>query len=220
MKTKFRSLLILGVFTLFTSAVFSQKFIGGPKLGIAFTQVDGDFYGGYHKVGVDFGGFVYRTIGKNQKWDLQFEIEYVQKGSRETPDPENGTYTDYKMALNYLQIPIFARFNARHLSFEAGLSLGTLFSSKEFTDGEEIPVEDQVPFKNMEFAVLAGINYHFNPKLWFNARFSYSLARIREPYNGDIPVYDPDPWDLQKPGQYNNVMVFSFYYAFGGDHKL
>ncbi|NPA36887.1 MAG: PorT family protein [Chlorobi bacterium] len=219
MKTKVFALLA-GVFLYFVPATYSQKFIGGPKAGIAFTQVDGDFYGGFHKAGVNLGAFVYRTISKNQKWDLQFEIEYIQKGSRETPDPENGLYTDYKMSLNYIQIPVFARYNARHLSFEAGVSVGTLFSSTEYTDGVEIPEEDQVPFKSMELAALTSINYHFNPKLWLNARFSYSLTRIRVPYNGEIPVYDPDPWDLQKPGQYNNVIVFSFYYAFGGNHKL
>jgi len=212
MKPDLKSLTLL--FLLISTSAFAQKFIGGPKAGVTFTQVDGDFYKGFNKVGINLGAFVYRTISQNEKWDLQFEIEYVQKGSRKYPDLEAGDYVDYKMALNYMQIPVFARFRAKHVSFEGGISIGTLIASKEYSDGSEISPEDQVPFKNMEFAGLFSINYHFNPRLWLNARYSYSFARIREPYNGEIPVYDPDPWDLQKPGQYNNVMVFSLYYSF------
>ena len=203
----------------FTTSInsFSQNFYAGPKGGIAFTQVDGDGYGGYHKVGVNFGAFVYRQLDKNNHWDLQFEIEYLQKGSRKTPDYEMGDYTDYKLRLNYLQIPIIARYNIRHVSLEAGGAIGILISSKEIMD----EVEGGNPFKTMEYAIIFGINYHFTTKLWINGRYSVSLARIREPYNGDIPIYDPnDLWDLRRPGQYNNILVVSIYYAFNGKHKL
>jgi len=199
------------------TAGFSQKFYGGPKAGIDFTQVDGDSYRGYHKVGMDLGGFVYRSFGKKDQWDLQFEIEYIQKGSRKTPDYETGDETDYKLNLNYIQIPLIARYNMRHVSMEAGISIGTLISSKEIYNG----TEGGNPFKPMEYAMILGINYHFNPKLWLNARYTFSLARIRDPYNGEIPVErPPDVWRIRKPGQFNNVLVFSLYYAFGGQHKL
>ncbi len=216
MKT-FTGLILPILLFLFSTTVLSQNFHAGPKVGVDFSQVDGDGYGGYHKAGLNLGAFVYRTIGKKQHWDLQFEIEYIQKGSRKTPNYDTGDLNDYKLTLNYIQMPLIARYNMRHVSLEGGLSLGTLLSSKEiFND-----TEGGNPFKSMEFAMILGINYHFNPKLWINGRYTVSLARVREPYNGEIPVYDPnDLWDCRKPGQYNNVLVVSLYYAFGGQHKL
>jgi len=203
----------------FSTVSHTQNFVAGPKLGIAFTQVDGDSYAGFHKVGLNLGGFVYRSISKNERWDLQFEIEYIQKGSRKYPDVEMGDYTEYKISLNYIQFPLFLRFNANHFSFEGGVSIGALLSTEELSDGAEIPEDVRIPFKTMEYASIFSVNYHFTKKLWLNARYSYSFARIRIPYNGEIPVYDPH-WDLRRPGQYNNLMVFSLYYAFGKDLKL
>jgi hypothetical protein len=213
MKKNFKYLLVFTVLSLWVSNAYSQKFVGGPKAGVTFTQVDGDFYGGYHKAGVNLGGFVYRPISENQKWDLQFEIEYMQKGSRKTPDYDTGDLDDYKLTLNYMQIPVLLRFNMRHVSLEGGISVGTLISSKEVFN----ELEGGDPFKTMEYAALLGINYHFNPKLWINGRYSISMNRVREPYGGDIPG---DLWGCRKPGQYNNVLAVSIYYAFNGSHKL
>lgn len=202
--------LIFGLLFHFSNTLLSQDFVAGPKLGVAFTQVDGDTYKGFNKAGLNFGGFVFRPL--NKRWDLQFEIEYMQKGSRKTPLVEEKDYTDYKMDLHYLQFPIFARYKLKDFSFEAGLSIGTLLSETEYLDGSEISGEDKVPFKNMEFATLFGVNYHFNKRTWVNVRFSYSINRIRVPYGGEVPIYPPH-WDLRKPGQYNNVIVVSVNYA-------
>ncbi len=218
MNSIIRNLFLAVVLSLLTTVTHSQNFVAGPKLGVAFTQVDGDSFAGFNKVGLNVGGFVYRSISKNERWDMQFEIEYIQKGSRKYPDVEIGDYSDYKISLNYIQFPIFLRFNANHFSFEAGVSIGTLLSAEELSDGAEIPVDDQVPFKSMEYASIFSVNYHFNNRLWINARYSYSIARIRVPYNGEIPVYPPH-WDLRKPGQYNNLMVFSLYYTFTKNQK-
>ena len=217
MKTIIRAFFLTTVLILVTTISHGQKFVAGPKLGIAFTQVDGDFYEGFHKVGLNLGGFVYRTISKNERWDLQFEIEYIQKGSRKSPNAETGDYADYKMSLNYIQFPIFVRYNIEHFSFEGGISIGTLLSSEEYYEGSEYTQDDH-PFKTMEYASIFSVNYHFNKKLWINARYSYSIARIRVPYNGEIDVYPPR-WSFQKPGQYNHIMVFSLYYAIGGNTK-
>jgi len=205
MKRIIRSVFFTIVLIQFGTISRAQNFVAGPKLGVAFTQVDGDSYAGFHKVGINIGGFVSRSISKNDKWDLQFD--------------EMGDYSDYKISLNYIQFPIFLRFNANHFSFEGGMSIGTLLSDEELSDGAEIPEEDKIPFKTMEYASIFSVNYHFTKKLWINARYSYSFARIRVPYNGEIPVYDPH-WDLRKPGQYNNLMVFSLYYAIGRNIKL
>ena len=191
----------------------AQEFVAGPLLGGSFSQVDGDSFKGYQKFGFQLGGFVYRKL--TDRWDVQLEIKYAQKGSRKTPNYDIGDYTDYKIHLNYIQFPLLARYNFEKFSLEAGLSIGNLLSETEEYEGLKIPEEDKVQFETMEYATLIGGNYYFNNKLWVNFRFSYSLNRIRIPYGGRIPIYNPRPhWLSREPGQYNNVATVSVYYAF------
>jgi hypothetical protein len=186
----------------------AQEFYAGPQLGITFTQVDGDSYEGFNKVGLVAGGFVGRKLSRN--WDLQLEMMYIQKGSRKTPDAENGDYDDYLLKLNYMHFPLVGIFHYKKFSFEAGLSYGRLLSSTEESEGAPIPESSQVPFKNDEWASIIGFSYHINDKLWVNTRFTYSVFLVREPFNGEIPVYNPH-WG--KPvGQYNDGITISLYY--------
>ncbi|MBK3516254.1 porin family protein [Carboxylicivirga marina] len=211
MRKLFLTLFIVSL-TIISSA---QEFRAGPLLGTSFSQVDGDNYVGYNKVGLNLGAFVSRQVG--EKWEVQLDIEYMQKGSREAPKPDKGHYDDYKIALSYIQFPVVARYRHKQFSGEAGLSIGALLSSNEEIDGtpiEDFPQYDPVPFENMEWATVFGLNYHINDRLWINARWLYSINRIRIPYDGEIPVYNPKPhWFSRKPGQYNNNFVVTAYYA-------
>lgn len=188
----------------------AQDFVAGPKTGISFTQVDGDSYAGFNKIGFNLGGFVYRRLSK--RWDVQFEIEYLQKGSKKTPDVEKGDYNDYQMNLGYIQFPVLARYKIKKFSLEGGLSIGALIHEQEWVEGAEIPEDKKVSFQTMEYATIFGFNYNITDRLWVNARYSYSINRIRIPYDGDIPIYNPH-WDKRKPGQYNDIIVVSVYYA-------
>nr|WP_319400435.1 porin family protein [uncultured Carboxylicivirga sp.] len=188
---------------------FRAGFVGGASL----SQVDGDTYAGFHKPGFTIGGFVSRQISKTM--DLQFDISFIQKGARRAPNIEKGIYDDYQIDLGYIQFPVVARYNFQHFSVEAGMSIAALINDDEFWDEQSIKGNEGVPpFKTMEYATVFGVNYHFNERLWVNARLLYSLNRIRIPYDGEIPIYDPKKhWLSRKPGQYNNNMVFSVYYA-------
>ncbi len=57
-----------------------QRIRGGAILGITASQVDGDDYAGYHKVGI-VGGFV-GQIPVSKKFFFSTEILYVQKGAK------------------------------------------------------------------------------------------------------------------------------------------
>jgi hypothetical protein len=205
-------ILLFAFSTLLSSA---QEFRAGPLLGMSFSQVDGDNFAGYNKVGINLGTFVSRQI--SEKWDLQFDIAYIQKGSREAPDPEKGKYDDYKIALSYIQIPVVGRYRYKQFSGEAGISIGVLLNDEEEIDGRpigDIPSHSIVPFKDTEWAPVFGLNYHITDHLWINARWLYSINRIRIPYDGDIDIYNPRPhWISRKPGQYNNNFVITAYYS-------
>ncbi len=210
---KYLLLLAFSISTLITSA---QEFRAGPLLGLPFSQVDGDSFEGYNKVGLNIGAFVSRHI--TEQWDIQLDIAYMQKGSREAPDPEKGKYDDYKIALSYIQFPLVGRYRYKQFSGEAGISVGVLLNSEEEIDGVpigDIPSHEIVPFQDTEWATVFGLNYHINDRFWINMRWLYSINRIRIPYDGDISIYNPRPhWISRKPGQYNNNFVVTAYYSF------
>ncbi|MCT4586550.1 MAG: PorT family protein [Carboxylicivirga sp.] len=96
--------LIILAFSLLATSLTAQEFRAGPLLGTSFSQVDGDNFVGYNKVGINLGGFVSRPI--NDKWTIQLDIAYMQKGSREAPKPDKGKYDDYKIHIsNFLWWP-------------------------------------------------------------------------------------------------------------------
>lgn len=191
----------------------AQDFKAGPLGGLSVSQVDGDSFAGYQKLGVNVGAFVSRPLSKS--WDIQLNIEYMQKGSRKTPNVEKNEFDDYKIDLGYIQFPLVARYRYKDFSFEGGLSIGALLHSDEYKDGQDLSeLEGVPPFQTMEYATVLGFNYHFNDRIWINTRLLYSINRIRIPYDGQIPIYDPRPhWLSRKPGQYNNNLVFSLYYS-------
>jgi hypothetical protein len=67
-----------------------QRFNAGIKAGVSTTQVSGDTYSGYNKAGLVGGAFVRGIM--NEKWTGQFEIMYIQKGSRHNGNPDKGDY--------------------------------------------------------------------------------------------------------------------------------
>ncbi len=86
--------------------LFSYKlFEGRLLLGANFSQLDGDTYAGYHKVGLNTGAEVY--VHFNQAFGTSFELFYSQKGVRGGTVKESytlGTYIDkYYLNFNYAQ---------------------------------------------------------------------------------------------------------------------
>src|SRR5688500_8078379 len=75
--------------------VFRVGFMGG----IATSQVHGDNFSGFDKAGFVAGGFAKKQL--NEKWDVKFEILYIQKGSRDLAHPDKDDYISYQLRLNY-----------------------------------------------------------------------------------------------------------------------
>lgn len=201
-----KEIFILSLVLLGSLMSFSQKrFVPGLKAGIAATQVDGDTYGGYTKAGLMLGVTLTATI--NPKWSAQFEMDYIQKGSRHNADPDKGDYSFYMMRLNYIEVPVLLQYHQKKFIFDLGPSFAYLFKATEYDYGGI--VQNQFAFNSTDVCINAGGGYTLIKNLSVNWRFSYSLLPIRK-----FPTYSGLWYDRNV--QKNNLMVFSLIYKFNG----
>lgn len=193
---------------LFFTIIFSsclhtsgQKFNAGIFSGLAISQVDGDHLSGFNKAGIRAGGFVNRKIG--EKVHLQFEISFIQKGSR-MPLTKDGVF--YLMRLNYIEVPLLFKYTiATKWIIEAGPAFATLVSAFEEDQLGEISIAP--PFHRNDYLACAGANYFMSGHLFFNVRYSYSIASIRNSSDNNNYYYSSGK-------QYNKVLTFSLAYQF------
>ncbi|MFH1005720.1 MAG: outer membrane beta-barrel protein [Bacteroidota bacterium] len=217
-------LFLLSSLLFFTNSLFSQRFHAGLSAGISTTQVDGDTYSGYNKIGLTAGGFVSTNISSSEKWKASFEIDYIQKGSHKIPHPDKLDYTNYLLRLNYVEVPLLLKYQLSSVtmivdsvetthpkfSVEAGTSFGALVHAEEYSQYSQ--VIGGTPFEKYEWAFLIGLNYSFKKKMSINIRYEYSILPVR---NNKIASYNIYWWNkLFSRGYYNNVLVFTLQYLF------
>ncbi len=174
-------------------SLWAQGFKGGVTGGLVVSQVDGDKYSGYHKIGFQ-GGF-YTRYYFNDKFSLTTMLRYVPKGSH-FGDDKKQTY--FKISLNYIDIPISVSYKLLDkLDVSAGISVGILFKPK-VEDSVGTISSDRLPYKKTDFNVLAGVAYHITEKVSVKIEHAYSVV----------------PINTRMTPQYNNLLVASLAYQF------
>lgn len=206
------------VLLLFSLNSKSQSFYGGIIAGTTISQVDGDSYGGYHKISPLGGIFVRNAF--NDKWGMIAGIEYKRKGSKEIKKNDYEITRIYNLSLDYIEVPIMVSRNIKQLGlpgvfmldipndlyFDFGFSYAYLINSKEETNG--IISQPSRQFRKYEIANHIGLNYRLNQNWLVCWRFSYTfiLTPIREHPGGQVYWFNR--------GQYNHNMSFAFKYEF------
>lgn len=187
-----------------------KTFEGGIVFGGNITQVDGDTYSGYHKIGIQAGGSV--NVNFTHWFGIGMEMLYAQKGSRGANVKESlalGTYFDkYYLNLNYIEIPLLLRYRMAFADIEGGISYARLVSSKEWVDAD-VPVvikPELNSFRPDDYNYVAGICVHLGNHWQAGARYQYSVQPIR--------TWDRLPARYSQYGvnEYNNVVVFRIRY--------
>lgn len=205
--------LILIFLQLFFFFVQAQRFHAGIIGGLVTSQVHGDGFWGFNKAGLVGGGFAKANL--NENWDAQFEIVYVQKGSRKIPRPSKGDYTSYSLQLDYAEVPVLVRYiMKKKFAFEAGIAVGGLVREEEISnDISIITTQPNSHFKKTDFSVLIGMNFLLKGNVDFNIRYTNSFLPVREFSSG--PIYYPN-WflNLFNRGLYNNTLTFTARYTF------
>lgn len=211
--------LITIIFLLNVCLVSGQSFYGGITAGTTISQVDGDNYGGYHKIS-PLGGVYVRNMF-NQKWGMFAGIEYKRKGSREAQKNEyHEIIRLYNLSLDYIEVPFLLTYQIDKLSIpgifsyqipsdlfiDFGISYAYLAHSKEEINGSIDPLAKD--FRKYEIANHVGLNYRLNEHLFACWRFSYTFIflPVREHPGGQVYWFNR--------GQYNHNMSFAIKYEF------
>jgi hypothetical protein len=200
--------LFITLFGCITSS--AQVFKTGAILGLSASQVEGDGYGGYEKLGLIVGGFT--NINLSEKLTTQFEIYYIKKGSKKNARPDKGDYESFHLNLNYIDVPVVIRYHYKKFIFETGLYAGALLSYK-IEDQFGVREVQNYPFKKIDLGGLLGFSYLFNESFSFNIRSKASILPIRDFENQDANVGLLNK--LFNRGWYNLDLNFSVRYQFG-----
>lgn len=202
MKKIFSTLFVIGLAIQLQAQL---QFDGGVKLGAITSQVAGDTYAGYNKIGLTGGAFV--EIIFSDKNSVQLEILYSQKGSRNKPNTKNGDFSYYRLVLNYIEIPVSYIYHRDRLAFEGGLYYGILLHSSQDTGGGEVDVVP--PYLNYDFGGQVGVGYDLvEDKLALVIIGSSSILPTRK-----APT-NPSPSLAFISGGFNAAITFSLEYSF------
>jgi hypothetical protein len=193
------NIIIVTVLTLlfvFTNPNYAQHFNGGVMAGLTASQVDGDTYSGYNKAGFMAGAFL--SLPLKPRYDLQFELRYIQKGSSFKQDN-----SVFKLKLNYVEMPITLQYAFKpKITFDAGLAIAYLGQYSQ--EDENGTLEAPEGYRKIEVNGLLGASYKVTSRLKVNVNFSYSITPIwHRPTNYTIDRFN---W------QFNNLFEIGVYY--------
>jgi len=208
----------------------AQTFKPGIIGGIVTSQLGGDGYSGFNKLGITFGGFVRYNLSEN--WSAQFEIAFVQKGSRNnfsisTNDPDQASEY-FIFRLNYIEIPLLFKFSHRNFVYEGGLYYarlaGLYFEYRDDYGNSSGPYENLEDFnnaisgrgfsqllQNWDFGGMIGFGYKINDNVLASLRISNSFVAIKSFESGQKDFY-PTSFRI---GYTNTVILGTLRYTFG-----
>lgn len=157
-------------------SLLSQNFNGGLNLGMNTSQIDGDAYWGYHRIGPFVGAFVNTYF--TEYIGMQLELNYVNKGASKRNEIGDPAY--YRIKLNYVELPVVALYKLiDKVRINAGITYGVLIKAKEDLSGTGFR-EPEPAFDKSDLSMLVGAEYFFTEKWSIYGRFTYSILPIRE----------------------------------------
>jgi len=188
---------------------------GGIILGMNVTQVDGDDYAGFTKIGLNTG--FYGQIPVSKIFFVSTEILYSQRGSKSQVQPQGSTQLPFKFVTNYAEIPVLFHFQERRaVNFGAGVSYGRLVKqqvdvnglvySMDYCTGKP-DITDSSAYeciKRSDYSVVADANYIPIEHLSINIRFAYSI----------VPFGYFGTSNFHNRGIYHNMLSFRVMWVF------
>ncbi|MCD4724189.1 MAG: PorT family protein [Bacteroidales bacterium] len=195
---------ILSIFLIsFFIIGYAQKFNGGAMIGMAASQVAGDRYSGFNKAGPIAGFFV--NFQPAEHSSFQFELSYVQKGSKKNANYAKGDDTSYLLRLNYVEMPLLYKFHFGRFAIEAGPSLAFFMGGYEEKNGEDVKADDFAP---ITFQLNLGVVFNITENWMVGIRTNNSFTNLRnKTHTGHV-------YRLGSHGQFNDVLMLCLVYQF------
>jgi hypothetical protein len=150
------------------AAVFAFSFANaqdmklGVKGGLNSSTLSG-VDGAKSLIGLNIGGFVEFKV--SDKFSVQPELLYSMQGVK----------TDMTLKLNYINIPVIAKYAvAEKFNLQAGPQIGFLVSANQ--DG----VDYKDHLKSIDFGINFGAGYDFTKKMFLDLRYNLGLAQTQK----------------------------------------
>jgi hypothetical protein len=168
--------------------------------GINVSQVDGDIYTGFNKLGFNAGMSVNRLIDKQFYW--QAEIKYSTRGVYEGPTDNNQSL--YKSSYHILELPLSVHYLfEERIKVELGTSPEFLITSLFWDENGLMDRATYPDNRRVGLSVFAGIGYWFSQRMMAGIRYT----------NSAVPFRDPEEWNNpQYRGFFHNAISVSLAY--------
>lgn len=183
---KWKFVFILSFFFMLSFAQDENEgrlFKAGVVLGFNASQLDGDRFRGYSKLGLNAGLKAKYLLPSKPKVGLGVEMLFSMKGSSEDLNFSSANNTQFKIKMNYIEIPVLVSYKEWNIDFHAGVSYGRLISAST-----EILTTDYIEsdFRKDDMNVLLGATYVFLEDWGVTLRYSRSFVNaVRKDVNKD-----------------------------------
>lgn len=171
------------------TSINAQKFGAKAGLNIANIKETGEYAESYDNLlGLNIGAVAEFEI--TEKFAFQPELLFSMQGAK-TSYKEDFYYGEYKGKLNYLNIPLIAKYYfAKGFNVQAGPQIGILLSAKsDYTETEIdfITLEQSTTsgtedikkyYNSIDFALAFGAGYKMDNGLFFDARYNLGLTDL------------------------------------------
>lgn len=178
--------------------------------GLTPSQVHGDAYSGFNKLGAMGGVGVESQF--SEQWAANLSFLFIQKGSRKNQNPEKNDITYYYLNLNYVEVPLLLTYNQRKFLFDIGVSAAYLINYYEASDAGNFT--GMYPFNNFDYSVKIGLGLNISPKWFVNFRSSNSFITTRPNRIKQSIYFNNIIARTFNKGYYNNILEFAVGYRF------
>jgi hypothetical protein len=198
--------------------LFSQNYFKAHASAAAVgSQVEGDGYGGYRKLGLCASVGIHRDFSRLFSWYA--DIMFIQKGSQKLPNAVTGDNDYYFLNVNYIGVPLYLRLKQDKFFFDAGAEITTTVLGKKerainFNGSQNL--DNVLPFNRIAYDYLWGVGFAINERLEAGIRGSFSIIPARSSQDPSLRrLYTSDFYSrIAGIGQYHNTVRIIVTYNF------
>jgi hypothetical protein len=217
-KYKTRQYTYICLFLLFCVCSYGQNYFKAKAtLAVVGSQVEGDGYGGYKKLGLFAAVGIYRDFSRLFSWHA--DIMFIQKGSQKLANVVKGDFDYYKLNVNYVGVPLYIRFRQEKYFVDLGAEISTTVLGKKervINLRTSQNLDNEFPFNRIAYDYLWGFGYYLNKNWEVGLRASFSIVPARTNFDPSLQrLYTSDFYSrIAGIGQYHNTIRLFATYTF------